>query len=660
MTRHTARRRAVTLACTGAMLAALPALPATAEVQNRVDLRVLLVTDGSPSVEAIRTQLATEGVPTTVVDLRDAARPVITSAFLSDQVGANPRAKFQSVVLTDARGGTWTAGASSLATTELDALHAFEAAFGVRQVDAYVYPDAAVGMTPTGRGVTLDGTSATVTSTGLGGAFSYLKGTVAVEDNDPGVLETYGYEASPAGPEVTPLVTTSNGPLVASYAKDGREELFLTAGYNAGHLWWRTLGHGVITWMTKGVHLGYARNYFAVQVDDVLLPDARWSTTGNCTPGDDCAAGVPATRDIRMTAADVSYLVNWQKSRGYQLDMTFNAAGSADAIADSGTGKDPLTDALLANKGSLRWLNHTYSHPFLGCVQDFTVIPWRCATDATGATLYASQQQISDEISQNLQWAAANKVPLTATDLVTGEHSGLRTLPQQPNDNPNLAPALVANGITSIASDASREPAQRTVGSAKTVMRHPMNVFYNVATAAEEVDEYNWIYTSQANGGSGLCTAPNSTCIAPLDPATGYADYIVPLETRIAYGHVVGNDPRPHYVHQSNLAEGRIAYAVIDGVLDRYRATFATNAPVQNLRLGQQGLVLERAAAWAAAQSAVTAYTLGGKLYVSTTSKSKVFTPVTVPSNVGFGTGWGGERSDYTGINSKTGLTLSL
>ena len=46
---------------------------------------------------------------------------------------------------------------------------------------------------------------------------------------------------------------------------------------------------------------------------------------------------------------------------------------------------------------------------------------------------------------------------------------------------------------------------------------------------------------------------------APLDTTTGYTDYIVPLETRIALRHVLANDPRPHYVHQSNIAEDRIA-----------------------------------------------------------------------------------------------------
>ena len=52
------------------------------------------------------------------------------------------------------------------------------------------------------------------------------------------------------------------------------------------------------------------------------------------------------------------------------------------------------------------------------------------------------------------------------------------------------------------------------------------------------------------------------------------------------FGHVTGNDPRPHFFHQSNLADynpalpetdpnqGGILYPVIDGLLARYEAAF--------------------------------------------------------------------------------------
>ena len=95
---------------------------------------------------------------------------------------------------------------------------------------------------------------------------------------------------------------------------------------------------------------------------------------------------------------------------------------------------------------------------------------------------------------------------MSTTELAPGEYSGLRILPQQPVDNPNLVQAINDNGIKWVAIDACREPAMRPIGNALGVPRHPIDVFYNVATKADETSEYNWIYDSAADGGSGLCT----------------------------------------------------------------------------------------------------------------------------------------------------------
>ena len=80
---------------TGAVVTMLPA--GAAGPPPRVDLRVLVVTDGEVSVGAIVDELDREGVPYTQVDLNSASRPVITDAYLSDVVAGTPRAKFQAV-----------------------------------------------------------------------------------------------------------------------------------------------------------------------------------------------------------------------------------------------------------------------------------------------------------------------------------------------------------------------------------------------------------------------------------------------------------------------------------------------------------------------------------------------------------------------------------
>jgi hypothetical protein len=338
--------------------------------------------------------------------------------------------------------------------------------------------------------------------------------------------------------------------------------------------------------------------------------------------------------------------------------MVYNAGSGEEWKSENG-GTDPLATQLLADKAQYRWINHTYTHPFLGCVQDTSTVPWSCAKNADGSTRYMSRADISAQIRDNHNWGVTKGLPLDRTELVTGEHSGLKTLPQQPDDNPNLARALADNGVKWIASDNSRDPAQRPVGAALTVPRYPMNVYYNVGTEEEMADEYNWIYTSAADGGSGICeNNPASTCLdEPLDTATGYDDHIVPLEARTALGHAISNDPRPHYAHQSNLAEDRTLYPVLDKVLADYRALFADNTPVENLAQSAIGTELQRRAAWqsALAKGSVTAYRIGNTVTVTAPSGTQI--PVTAPQGTvkqlligttAFGTPYAGERSAWT------------
>ena len=89
----------------------------------------------------------------------------------------------------------------------------------------------------------------------------------------------------------------------------------MTAAFNSSMQWFDVLAPGIVSWATRGVNLGYHRNYFGVQVDDVFLPDSRWSATGHCTPGDSCVDPTVTTTDIRMVPTDVTRLVNWQTAR---------------------------------------------------------------------------------------------------------------------------------------------------------------------------------------------------------------------------------------------------------------------------------------------------------------------------------------------------------
>ncbi|EGX54970.1 hypothetical protein SZN_35237 [Streptomyces zinciresistens K42] len=659
---------------TGLLALGLGAPGAQSAAEPRIDLKVLVVDDGSSPVQAITSQLKSTGIPYTAVDLNSANRPDITAAYLSDTVNGTPRAKFQGVVLPNET----PFGAGS---AEQTALENYERTYGIPQVDAYTWANPAVGLEYTNQGGyagPLDGAEAAVTDQGRAGVFGYLDGAVTFEDNDPAVQESYGYAARPrAG--YTSLVDvpvpggSGRASLVGEYTADGRRQLVMTFAYNQYQQQFRLLARGIVEWLTQGVHLGQARNYFAVHVDDVFSPDARWDTERNCTPGDiDCTGGGgQEAPPIRMTAEDARYAAQWQRERGFKLDMVYNAGSGEDWKSENG-GTDAFADQLVADRSQYRWINHTYRHPFLGCVQDTSSVPWKCSTDTGGAPQYASRATISAEIRDNYDWGVSKGLPVDRSELVTGEHSALKTLPQQPDDNPNLAGALADNGVRWIASDASRETGQRPAGAALTVPRYPMNVYYNAGTEKEMADEYNWIYTAKADGGSGICeNNPASTCMAaPLDTATGYRDYIVPQEARAALGHAISNDPRPHYAHQSNLAEDRVLYPVLDKVLADYRALFADNTPMENLAQSAIGTEFQRRAAWqsAVADGSVTAYRIGKDVTVNAPSGLQI--PVTAPegttkqsllSSSPFGTAYAGSRSAWTTPGTLlTALKLTL
>lgn len=654
------RRLTAGLAALVAVGGLAPADAAHAADGPRMDLKVLVLADGGGQTDAVAAQLDREGVPYVSVDLTAAGRQQITPDFLAD--AATHAGHFQAVVLTSPT-DTW------LSEAEKTALADYQRSYLVRQVDAYVWPGAAVGSAGPVYSGQLDGSTATVTDAGRDAAFGYLDGDITIDNGDPAQAEVWGYLAAPAtappaGESFTPLVTASaggaSGSIIGVHTHDGgREELVISAAYNPYQQWFTVLGHGIVTWMTRGVHLGHHRNHFAVHIDDVLMADSRWSVAGRCTPGDDCADPTVTTQDIRMVSSDVDRLEAFQDANdGWAPDMVFNAAGSALA----GGSSDPLTQALTAPATERRftWINHTYTHTFLGCIQ---IVPtqiggsWRCAvpgdtgpymdTDVAGSqettvdgVRWLSQAAIESEIQKNLDWEAAH--PLTHFDpaaLVTGEHSGLAVAPQQPRDNPLLGPALTARGITHIASDASREREPRTIGSAVAVPRHPMNIFYNAGTYLDEVSEYNWIYTSAADGGSGICTAnpATSTCITPLPAATNteakasFENYVVPLETRIALGFILAGDPRPFYAHQSNLAEDGILYPVMQSILDRYDAMYdTTRSPLVRTDLAGQARALNRRTAWSANQDEVTAYVDASGVHVAGDAGIEV--PVTVPA----------------------------
>lgn len=652
------------------------AAPATAVAgQADVSVNVLVLDNGDPMVGAIADRLAKEGVPTTRVDLNSGSRAPITADSLAYSDASGTHGNFSGVVLpSDAPAG--------LTADERAAINTYEAAFKVREVSAYNYANSSIGLNVPAYSGQVDGLTATVTTAAKSAGFNYLTGTFKLDDRDASVPESYGYLATPLSPDpaggtFTPMVTapipgtSTAGSLAGVYNQGGRERLVLTFASNSGQAHWRVLSHGIVSWLTRGVSTSYSRNYFSVHIDDVLKEDALWSPAGNCTIGEGCDETqypVTASSVVRMTSSDVTRAVNWQNANGgIKLDMVYNGVGKSEYLSEYNKLIDPLSLSLSLNTLSLRFTNHTWSHPWLGCVQTQNFDPWNCVTDAAGNTQYVSQATIQTEISKNKSFASSNLFGIRSAELVTGEHSGLKHLPEMPNDNPNLAAALTNQGIKWLASDASREKDPRVIGPATTVPRYPISIFYNAATKVQNTDEYNWIYNSRANGGSGLCEdRPDiMTCIAPLNVNTGFDSYIKPLEVSIATSHILDNDARPHYVHQSNLAGEAIVLPVLTDIVSGYKSTFATNTPIVNPTMTDAGTALQRQQAWGAAKSNVQSRIVGNTLVIKNTGSSATWVPITVPegSKIGsttFGTAYAGQRSDYRQLAAGQSVTVTI
>src|SRR4051794_13424927 len=181
--------------------------PAAAEAaalgSTRIDLKVLVVDDGTVGVRALVAEMDREGVP---YDKVGAGTPITAATgsaagTLEGPTAQAPRGYYQAVVMS---------GANGLSAPDLATLAAYERKFGVRQVDANVFLGGDYGLGEPWSGP-LDGLTATVSAAGLAGPFGYLKGSVTIDDFDANTSESYGYLAPPvaAAPGTTfqPLLT---------------------------------------------------------------------------------------------------------------------------------------------------------------------------------------------------------------------------------------------------------------------------------------------------------------------------------------------------------------------------------------------------------------------------------------------------------------------
>ena len=482
-------------------------------------------------------------------------------------VSPSGRARYQAVIhATDE-------GPVRLSRDEQATLDSYQDEFGIREVIAFgAAPSAA-----TAELQNLAGTALRVTTAGQRW-WPDVIGEVPVTG-------AFGYLSGPTG-DLAALVEDSDGnAVVATRTVGGHEEMYVGVQSAPELLHFRFLSSGLIDWAANGARLGLRRHYLAVQVDDVFLPNARWDVVRNQTDGD----GESAV--ISMTTGDVERAATWSLANEFRLDMAANFGGPH--LPD-------LLEPFRAHEDTFGWINHTYEHLNLD---------------------HVSEEQIRQQIERNIDRASDAGLELdNVAELVTGEHSGL--------ENPALLPALDDTGIEYVASDASRRPDLHRLGPAVAVPRHPINLYYDVGTRAEQLDQYNYLYFETCEG--DFC----------LEEPIGWDEYVETLRYQILQ-FVTGNDPRTLYVHQSNLAEDGLLLELLSEVLGAFRGT--VSSPVVQPTLAESGETMLRQQAWAAAVRAgeVTAHRDGGQVIVE--SERDLLVPVTGAGEETYGSvrsGW--------------------
>jgi hypothetical protein len=535
---------------------------------QRIDLRVLLLSADAeqPAFRAWEAALDREGVPYHAIVARR-GHPPIDAPLLAAGAG---HARYQAVIV--AVGGLpafdGARYVSALTAEEWATLATFERDFGIRRITGFAYPSALYGLSaPMSSGATA-GLAGTLTEAGRT-VFGELRGDVPV---DP---DAYGHLAKPTDDSFTTLVAGPEGSaLVGIHTHaDGREEMVCTVDGNAAMIHVQLLRHGMLRWATRGVYLGHQRHYLGLQVDDVFLSDDSWDP--------ESAGTVPV--EIRMTREDVEAAVRWSRTTGVRMDMCFNGHGAQRP--------DELTAALVEHEAEFGWINHTFSHLTLDELDADT---------------------LRTEISRNVEVARAAGLRIDEAELVTGNHSGLT--------NHDLPGVLAETRVRWIAEDNSRDPVQRTIGPARTVPRHPTNMYFNVSTREAQLDEYHHLFLSRTGH------EPEDTTRTRLAPATTWQRF-VELEAKTVLDHVLANDPRPHYLHQSNLTGDRMLYDLVDAVLERHGELFSVE--LAQPTLAETGAELARQAAWQDAlhDGSVTAFLKDGRVHLASTAQVQI--PVT-------------------------------
>lgn len=196
---------------------------------------------------------------------------------------------------------------------------------------------------------------------------------------------------------------------------------------------------------------------------------------------------------------------------------------------------------------------------------------------------------------------------------------------------------------------------------ATAIPRYPTNIYYNVSTNAQEADEYQTLYD--------LPTCVPVSGITTCNPAgTSFTiTQILASVDQNMFQHMMANDPRPHYFHQTNLMTSSTSgvdgdgdglyYETLNPLLAEYNQYFAANAPIEQPSMAEISALLEQQSAWTAGQAHVTGSITGNVVTVTNGTGAALYLPLT-GTNVG--SAYAGGQSGWTlapaGTNTYTAL----
>lgn len=534
--------------------------PAFARLSQNLDMKVLILSSSSSidereAVKHIKNSLDAHGVRYDHIQLTKGGRKVIKGRL---PLEVNRRhGKYYGVVLTTAqlnyknRYGSYT---SALEPDQWRQLDGYRRKYAVRSVILYAFPSSELGVKRVSKlvgnkkrvmkiknpmmslisGLTFKGAT-------LEGSWQYPSRLLSHSSAKPFLYLYEGTREYIGG--FTQRLETGFERMVFLFS----QSTYIPAANALAQLW--------VPWLTKGVYLGKRRAYMGLQIDDFMLNSFQWDAAAHRNP-------YSQARIIRSKPEDVDYIIRWQQKLGryflggLHLEMTYNGAGY-DRFPR--TKVDHLRQYVKGKEWHFFWLNHTYSHPNLDKL---------------------SYQVVRHEVKKNYEFGRRHFRSVLDTHfsdyhLVTPEISGLF--------NPNAMRAFKDLHVESVTGDNSRdelrpvnkffgrfsEKSKNGVDGIFIMPRHATEVYWDVATVAEQESQYNKVYGKEIGRNLNV-------------------DEIMAREGDKAANALLSLDPAPHMFHFPNIArifhkgqETTLVSLWLEAALRKYHSY--TKLPILNL-----------------------------------------------------------------------------